>query len=100
MPDRLTWSDPGRLPDDPPDNAPDDTPDVRELSVDAALELELFSSSESDSMVDIELFRGSRRRLAAGFGVRNDESGVGDSKLSCDETEHFPGDSWPPLSWL
>jgi len=40
-----------------PEAAPDDTPDVLELSVEVVLELELLSSSESDSTVLTEDFR-------------------------------------------
>ena len=53
-----------------------------ELKVDAALELELLSSSESDSSVEMELFLGSLLLLARGLGVRKEESGVGESRFS------------------
>ena len=50
-----------------PEAAPDDTPDVLELNVDVVLELELFSSSESDSTVLTDDFLALLPLLFTGF---------------------------------
>ena len=55
----LQYARPG--PEEPevaPDEAPEETPEVRELRVEVVLEPEWFSSSESDSTVLTDVFRG------------------------------------------
>jgi hypothetical protein len=82
-----------RLPELDPDAAPDDTPDVLELNVDVVLELELFSSSESDSTVLTDDFLVLFIRLFTGLLCRKGDSGVPDEIMSEDleDKDHLLG---------